>query len=80
MGKKTKPNDIVTNVPTSIFHCLKFGQASLQVTYKELFLHWNIIIQRKQVRFAVALKTGAASREVPPLKANCVNQVFFLTM
>lgn len=37
MGKKTKPNNIVPNVPTSIFQCLKFGQSSLRVTYKELF-------------------------------------------
>jgi len=32
MGKKPKPNDTVTNVPTGVFKCLKFGQTSLHFT------------------------------------------------
>lgn len=76
MGRKTKPNNTVRNVSTSIFQHLSFGQNS--VTYKGLF--YIEVNHPKKVRAPVAIKTGAALREVPPLTETDINWIFFLVM
>lgn len=76
MEKKTKPNNTVRNVPTSIFQHLSFGQN--YVTYKELFsIEVN---QPKKVTAAVAIKLGAALREILSLTEADISWIFFLVM
>lgn len=60
-----------TNVSTSIFHNLSFGQNDEGLLSIE-------VNQPKKVKAVGAIKTGAALREVPPLTETGINWIFFL--
>lgn len=71
MRKKTKLSN--TNVPTRISQHLSFGQ-------NEEGLFPIEVNQPKKVKAVVAIKTGVALGEVPPLTETGINWVFLLVM